>query len=212
MRALAALAALLVMGCAPDAQAPVEAVPASNVHHLVRDPGPPPNDETPPVHTLYAGLGDEARPVARVISVAPGGEAWVTPAGELVVGGRVVDTAVVPGLTRGADGTLAYTRAERPPVTDVYRLRPSGAPERVTHDGRSERPFLLPDGTLLWTSSAGTGRVGWFREGKRLNGFPEARVPAWPDRTRFVDGRVVFDAGDGLYTLDPATGVVERTP
>ena len=96
MRALAALAALLVMGCAPDAQTPVEAVPASNVHHLVRDPGPPPNDETPPVHTLYAGLGDEARPVARVISVAPGGEAWVTPAGELVVGGRVVDTAVVP--------------------------------------------------------------------------------------------------------------------
>lgn len=212
MRALAAACALLAAGCAPDPRAPVQAVPESRVHHLVRDPGPPPNDETPPVHTLYAGLGAEARPVARVVSVAPGGEAWVTPEGALVVGGRTVDTAVLPGLARAPDGTLAYTRSPRPPETDVYRLRTGGAPERVTHDGRSERPFLLPDGTLLWTSSAGAGRVGWFREGKRLNSFPEARVPAWPDRTRFEDGRVVFDAGDGLFALDPATGAVERQP
>ncbi len=213
MRAATALCAVvLAAGCTPDPQAPVQPVPGSSVHHLVRDPGPPPNDESPPVHTLYAGLGAEARPVARVVSVAPGGEAWVTPEGDLVVGGRLADTAVMPGLSRAPDGTLAYTRGERRPETDVYRVRPGAAPERVTHDGRSERPFLLPDGTLLWTSSAGTGRVGWFRDGKRLNSFPEARVPAFPDRTRFEGGRVVFDAGDGWYALDPATGAVERLP
>ena len=36
-----------------------------------------------------------------------------------------------------------------------------------------------------------------------------APVPAFPDRTRVEDGRVVFDAGDGLYVFDPAARTVK---
>jgi hypothetical protein len=178
----------------------------------VRDPGPTPNDETPPTHTLYAREGAGARVVARVWAVAPGGAARVEPGGALRIGDAVVDTHVRPGLATAPDGTIAYARAESPPESDIWRVRPGGRPERVTTDGRSERPFYLPDGRLLHTSSAGSGRVGWFLDGRRLNSFPEARVPAVPDRTRFEGGRVVFDAGDALYALDLETGRTERLP
>ncbi|MCK6570702.1 hypothetical protein L6V77_06250 [Myxococcota bacterium] len=204
--------------CAPEesasgSPAPAPAtVPGAAHLTLVRDPGPTPNDETPPTHTLYAREGGTTRVVSRVWAVAPGGAARVEPGGALRIGDAVVDTNVRPGLATAPDGTVAYTRAPSPPASDVWRIRPGGRPERVTTDGRSERPFYLPDGRLLYTSSAGTGRVGWFLEDRRLNSFPEARVPAFPDRTRFEGGRVIFDAGDALYALDVDTGRTERLP
>ena len=76
--------------------------------------------------------------------------------------------------------------------------------------GRSDRPVFLDDGTLLWISSAGTGRAGWIHDGVRLGGYPELPVPARPDRTRLEEGLVVFDAGDAEYALDPGRRTVKR--
>ena len=203
---------ILCLAACEAAEAPretVRAVPGTEAMHLVRDPGPPPH-EAPPIDTLYVGRGALARAVARVVSVAAGGRAWVDTERRLVVLGDVIDTSVSPGVTVSSDGTVAYVKSDTPPATDVWRRRPGGAPERVTADGRSERPFFLPDGRLLWTSSAGTGRVGWFLDGRRLNSFPEARVPAFPERTQAAGDRVVFDAGDGMYSLDLRSGRTER--
>lgn len=211
MKRLFIAALLAACQAASPGDTPVRPVPGAETMYLVRDPGPPPH-EAPPVDTLYVGQGTAARQVARVVSVAPGGRAFVDASRRLVVEGELVDTSVEPGLSVSSDGTVAYVKSDTRPETDVWLRRPGRAPQRLTHDGRSERPFFLPDGRLLWTSSAGTGRVGWFLEGKRLNTFPEARVPAFPERTTYAGGRVIFDAGDGLYTLDPETGRTERLP
>lgn len=116
----------------------------------------------------------------------------------LLVGDRVVNDHVVSPPTVG----LAYTRSVRPPVTDVWR-----GERQITTDGRSDRPFELPDGTLLWISSAG-GQAHWVREGRALTAA--GPVPAFPAKTRYEGGRVVFDAGDAWWALDPRTGSVER--
>ncbi len=208
-RVFTAAVALLV-ACADPAE-PLGDAPQSM--RTVRDPGPPPNDETPPIRTLYLGAGLSARPVARVIDVAPGAAAMVLADGTLRIGDRTVDTAVRPGLSVSAQGQLAYVKGGAAAQTDLWLVSLAGGPPRAfTHDGRSERPFFLPDGALLYTSSAGSGKVGWFRDGRRLNAYPQTRVPAFPDRTRWdaATGQVLFDAGDAVYALDPQTGVTTQ--
>ncbi|MCA9542264.1 MAG: hypothetical protein KC620_25380, partial [Myxococcales bacterium] len=88
----------------------------------------------------------------------------------------------------------------------VWRVDADGKPRAVTSDGQSDRPFFLPDGRLLWVSSAGTGRAGFVLDGRRLTA--NGPVPAFPDRTRFVDGQVEFDAGEGVFRLDLKTGAM----
>lgn len=224
MRRSAAVAIFLA-ACTPDgALAPEPGAPRAVLDApgltLVRDPGPTPNDESPPIHTLYSKVGNETRAVARVLDVAQGGSLLVEADGTLRAGpgGPILDTNVRPGLSTAPDGRVAYVKSAGAAATDVFWVEPGGRPVRVTRDGRSERPFFLPDGRLLHTSSGSAadgdpqaGKVGWFEGGRRLNAFPAARVPAFPDRTRWdaARRRVVFDAGDGLYTLDPATGATE---
>ncbi len=119
----------------------------------------------------------------------------------LLVGDDVVNDHVVSQLSRGPRG-IAYTRSLAPPTTNVWLDR-----RQLTTDGRSDRPFQLPDGTLLWISSAG-GQVHWVRDGVQLTA--SGPVPAFPAKTRFVEGKVVFDAGAALFRLDPKSGSIER--
>ncbi len=209
---LALLLAAVLAGCAaPDEPAPVASAAqpvraTAGAAWVVPDPGPPPH-EAPPVSTLWR----DRRAVARVTAVAPGAVAWVEADGTLRVDGVAVDRDVLPDLVVAPDGRVAYTKSPRRPFTDVWQVAPGGDPAPVTTDGRSDRPVFLPDGRLLWVSSAGGGVVGFFDASGRLTnqpGQPFAPVPAFPDRTRVEDGRVVFDAGDGLYVLDPASGKV----
>lgn len=210
---LALLLAATLIGCAPpDESAPPVASTAQPVRDtagaawVVPDPGPAPH-EAPPVSTLWR----DRRAVARVTAVAPGAAAWVEADGTLRVDGVAVDRDVLPDLSVGPDGRVAYTKSPRRPHTDVWQVAPGGDPAPVTTDGRSDRPVFLPDGRLLWVSSAGGGVAGFFDASGRLTnlpGEPFAPVPAYPDRTRVEDGRVVFDAGDGLYDFDPASAKV----
>jgi hypothetical protein len=119
----------------------------------------------------------------------------------LLVGDDVVNDHVVSELSRGPRGVV-YTRSLKPPTTDIWLDA-----KQLTTDGRSDRPFQLPDGTLLWISSAG-GQVHWVRDGVPLT--TAGPVPAFPAKTRFVEGRVVFDAGTARYRLDPKSGSIER--
>ncbi|MCB9539708.1 MAG: hypothetical protein H6704_26145 [Myxococcales bacterium] len=210
---LALLLAAAVGGCAPsDPPAPVASTAqpvraTAGTAWVVPDPGPPPH-EAPPVSTLWR----DRRAVARVTAVAPGAAAWVEADGTLRVDGVAVDRDVLPDLTVAPDGRVAYTKSPRRPLTDVWQVAPGGVPTAVTTDGRSDRPVYLPDGHLLWVSSAGGGVAGFFDASGRLTNAPGdafAPVPAFPDRTRVEDGRVVFDAGDGLYVFDPAARTVK---
>lgn len=201
---------VLALAACERAEGPAGVPPAQPVRgaaHLrvAPDPGPPPH-EAPPVKTLWRRDVDGWRPVDRVLDVAPGGRAYVDREGRLVVDGRVVDRYVLPGLAVGPDGAVWYTRAPAPPATDVWRVPPGGVPEPVTTDGRSGRPFVLPDGTALWISSAPDGVAGWVRDGRRLTRGLDVPVPAFPEKTRYEGGRVVFHAGDRWWALDPASG------
>jgi len=182
-----ALLPLLLLAC-------VEPAPP----RVVPDPGPPPH-EAPPAKTLWRG----DQPVARVLAATPDGAAHVDLEGRLHLRASVVADHVLPQLSTGPRG-LAFTRSPRPPRTDVWLAGRDVRP--ITTDGRSDRPFQLPDGTLLWISSAG-GQAHWVREGQPLTrGGP---VPAYPAKTRFEDGWIRFDTGDGWRRLDPETGVIK---
>ena len=191
-----------------------EQLPLEPSLRRVADPGLPRHDEHLPVSTLFLGLGASARAVDRVVSVAPIGRAWVRPDATLVVDEVVVETDVLPGLSMRDDGSVAYARRGHDEAkrdeTDIYLRSGDGRTRRVTTDGRSDRPVFLDDGTLLWISSAGTGRAGWIHDGVRLGGYPELPVPARPDRTRLEEGLVVFDAGDAEYALAPGRRTVKR--
>ncbi len=113
---------------------------------------------------------------------------------------------VLPQLSMGPRG-VAFARSQTPPATDVW-LASGPKLTQITHDGRSDRAVQLGDGTLLWISSAG-GHVHWVREGRRLTG-PEVPVPARASNTRVEGDRVVYDAGDGWWALDPVTGEATR--
>ena len=208
---LALLAALVALvGCTSPAAPPAtgraaQAVVAAANAFFVPDPGPPPH-EAPPLGTLWI----DRRAVARVQAVAPGARAWVDAQGTLVVDGRAVADHVLPDLAAGPDGAIAFTRSPLPPLSDVWLLVPGAAPKAITADGHSDRPVVLPDGTLRWISSAGTGLVGWFGPAGRLTnapGAPFTPVPAFPAHTRVLpDGAVLYDAGEAWWIFDATTG------
>lgn len=181
------------------------AAPVGSRARLVPDPGPA-DPEAPPIKTLWLDVGAGWRAVAKVRDATPDGSAYVTSEGELVRAGVVIDHAVLPGFSVGDDGAVAYTRCEQPPVTDVW-LWDGQTRRQITHDGRSDRPTLLPDGRLLWVSGAG-GVAGFVLDGRRLTnpGRFEVPVPARPSATRVVAGAVEFDAGDGWWRLDLGSG------
>ena len=198
---------VLLAACAPVDPPPATPVPAAAHLALVPDPGPPPL-EAPPLSTVWQRVGGRWQAVDRVQAIAPGDRARVDAQGRLVIGGIVVAEHVLPDVTVGADGTIYFSRADLPPATDVWRVPPGGAPEAVTQDGQSDRPFPLPDGRLLWVSGAG-GMAGFVVDGQRLTnrrGEAFVPVPAFADRTKWVDGRVIYDAGERLWWLDPTTG------
>lgn len=204
VRLLLSLALAACTAAEPTAPPPV-AVPGAEHLRLEPEPGPPPH-EAPPVKTLWRRDGERWLRAGRVLDVAAGGRAWVDAERRLVVDGQVRDGDVLPGLSVGADGTAYYARGALPPETDVWRVGAEGAPVQVTRDGRSDRPFALPDGGLLWISSAPDGVAGWVRDGRKITRGLAVPVPAYPDKTRFEAGRVVYHAGDGWWSLDPMTG------
>ncbi len=200
---------LSLAACGDAGKPPAEPVTGAAHLRLEADPGPTP-PESPAPRTLWARAGDEWRRVDRVIGVAPGGRAWVDATRRLVVDGRPVAEGALPGLSVAADGTVYFARSTLPPDSDVWKVAPGGAPVAVTRDGRSDRPFALPDGSLLWISSAPDGVAGWVRDGRKLTRGLEVPVPARPERTRVESGVVVYDAGDGEWVLDPSTGKAWR--
>ena len=227
---------LCLAACAPEGPPAAVPVPAAAHLALAPDPGPPPH-ERPRVATLWAHQDGRWRAIDRVQAVAPGDRARVDAQGRLIADGKVVADRVLPHLVVAADGTLLFTRAEQAPQTDVWRLRAKratrgasdgerlgeaqseprtlgtdGTPEAITHDGQSDRPFPLPDGRLLWISGAG-GRAGFILDGQRLTnhpGQPFVPVPAFPDRTRLEGDRVIYDAGDAEWWINPTTGEAGR--
>lgn len=200
---------------APSTPATLRAVPDAPRLRISRDPGLPPHEQ-PPRSSLWQ-LGDDGWQVrARVLAAAPGGRAWVDLERRLVVDGAPVLDGVWPELSMGPDGAIAFTRATHPPDRDVWRLDPGLPPRAVTADGVSDRPLFLPDGRLLWVSSAATGRATWVDangplELRTSDGAPlHLPPPAWSERTRVVGDRVHFDAGDSQWWFDPSRGVGGR--
>jgi hypothetical protein len=210
---LTLLVLLPLAGCEVVATHPaVEAVPDS-AKLLVRDPWLPATERAP-TSTLWRPSSLGWLPEARVLAVAPGGRAWVDTAHRLVLDVRVLAEDAHPELSVHPDGAgVAFTRVERAPERDVWLAPPGDEPRPVTTDGRSDRPFFLPDGRLLWVSGAG-GIAGFVLDGARLTNRPGegfVPVPAFADRTRWLDGRIYFHAGDGWWWLDPDTGAAEPT-
>lgn len=182
----------------------VGAAQAEPVWRVTPDPGPAPI-HSPRVNTLWFKTPVGWQSVAKVIDVTPDGRAWVTSERELVVGGAVVDHSVLSGVVSGPHG-VAYAKSVNAPSSDVWRVV-RGKPVRVTSDGRSDRPFFLPDGRMLWVSGTG-GVAGFVLEGRRLTnqGRYQVPVPARPRGMRWADGAVEYDAGDGWWRLDVQSG------
>lgn len=203
----AALCVALASGCAePDPPPPgARIVPGAAALRLTPDPGPPPH-EAPPRATLWRAGSDGWTPIDRVLAVAPGGRARVDVQGRLVVDERPVAEHALPQLAVGPDGAVVFVRQEAPPERDLWRLEPDGALRRLTTDGASDRPVFTPDGRLLHIGAV-DGRARWFLDGAPLAGSAaEAPPPAWADRHRWEGDRLVYEAGDGAWWLDPRTG------
>lgn len=170
------------------------------------DPGPPPH-ERPPRSTLWQSTADGWVAAARVVAVSPSGRAWVDVEGALMVDGRRVASEVQPGIAEDAHGRVAFARGV-PPESDVW-LWEHGIARPVTRDGMSDRPFLLPDGMLIWVANI-DGRARWVRQGEATaepmaGSAATAPPPARPQRTRWDEatGAVVYDAGDREWSLWP---------
>lgn len=214
----------IVVGCAspsappvapPESTAPPEATapqPLFVAPEVLAGAGP----HAPPAQAVFAGDAS-GRALGRALDALPEHGVWLRDDGALLAGETIVDTEVVAPLARSADGRIAYARAADPPETDLWVWRPGSAPVQRTHDGRSDRPFFLPDGSLLWISSAGGGNAAWVHEGRVVSRWPAAQVPARPKKTRVEAGpdgapRVVFDAGDAERAFDPRTGETPLWP
>jgi hypothetical protein len=172
------------------------------MRHLEADPGPPPH-ERPPRSTLWQSTADGWIAAARVVAVSPSGRAWVDVEGALVVEGRPVAVEVQPAIAEDAHGRVAFARGV-PPESDVW-LWEGGIARPITRDGMSDRPFMLPDGVLIWVTNI-DGRARWVRDGKPMLGSAAtAPPPARPQRTRWDEatGAVVYDAGDREWSLWP---------
>jgi hypothetical protein len=192
---------LLIAACTPEAPSAPQAT-----HRLVPEPTRA-HAESPPVSTLWTQGEHGWQAQGRVLALAADGRAIVDADRRLFMGERVVAEGVLPDLRASADGAVYFTQAQRPPVSDIWRYA-DGALLQITHDGRSDRPFPLPDGRLLWVSGEG-GRAGFVLDGRRLtNGPGEAfvPVPAHAAKTRFEAGRVLYDAGDAQWWLDLESG------
>lgn len=199
------------VGCHTPPPPDATVVPGAEHLRVVADPGPI-TGERPPVKTVWARVDGAWRPAARVTQVAPGGAWHVDAERQVVHAGRVVATDALPDLRVAADGAAFVTRSPQPPTTDVWRIGPNGGLRQVTDDGRSDRPFPLPDGRLLWVSGAG-GVAGFVLDGARLTNRPGEAfvpVPARPAKSRLEGDALVYDAGDATWTLDLRTGAAGR--
>lgn len=141
------------------------------------------------------------------MAVAPGGRVVVSARRELLVDGTVRLTDVLPDV-RVQRGTVFASRSVQRPDSDIWRVDPDGTAHRLTHDGRSDRPFPLPDGRLLWVSGAG-GMAGFVLDGTRLTNRPGdafVPVPARHAPSRLRGEHFIYDAGDGEWSLNLRTG------
>lgn len=199
---VASLAVIVACACAPAPDDDAIDV-KTTVARLEADPGPPPHEQ-PRRFTLWHDDGAGFAAAGRVIAASGDGRAQVDVAGVLRVEGQVVAADVQPPLVEDGRGRLAFARGV-PPARDVWVVE-AGVARAVTADGMSDRPFFLPDGSLLWVGSV-DGRARWVWEGVVLDGSAaSAPPPAWPERTRWdaAAGAVVYDAGDGAWLLWPA--------
>lgn len=142
------------------------------------------------------------------MAVAPGGRAWVDAQRQLIVNDEPRLTDALIDLRVRPDGAVFVSRSPVPPASDIWRVDPDGSAHRLTRDGRSDRPFPLPDGRLLWVSGAG-GMAGFVLDGERLTNRPGdafVPVPARHGASRLEGDRFVYDAGDAEWWLDLQTG------
>lgn len=199
----------LLVGCAlsgmtTGALATPGDAPTTGAVKAVTDPGPPPHEQ-PPRATLWRRGFDGWTAVARVVSVSPSGRAWVDVDRTLWVDGVAVADAVYPALSEDWRGRVAFARGA-PPERDVWVVD-EGTPRRVSDDGASDRPVLLPSGGLLWIATV-DGRARWVLDGEPLKGSAaDAPPPAFPAKTRVVttgaEPWVLYDAGDAEWALYP---------
>ncbi len=200
----------LIAGCA-TACAPVEpAEPAPTVAaesapvRLVRDPGPPPL-EAPPRHTVWRAGPDGWTADGRALAISADGRARIDLEHRLRLDGRIVAEHALPPLAVLPEGGVVFTAQVRPPERDLWRVSPGADPIRLTADGTSDRPIATPDGGLLHIASV-AGRARWMLDGAPLAGAEALPPPAYADRHRWVDGVLIYDAGEGEWWLDPARG------
>lgn len=208
MPSVACLAVSFACACAPGGGDDAISTGTSRAR-LEADPGPPPHEQ-PRRFTLWRDDGEGFAAAGRVIAASGDGRALVDVGGVLRIDGRVVARDVQPPLVEDGRGRLAFARGV-PPDRDVWLVEAGGA-RQVTFDGMSDRPFFLPDGTLLWIGSV-DGRARWVRAGAPLGGSAaEAPPPAWPEKTRWdaAAEAVVYDAGEGEWLLWPARAEAAR--
>lgn len=204
MRMCLLSAALLVpLGCAGPADVPRVGT-AEQPIRLTPDPGPPPL-ESPPPRTLWRAGPHGWTVEDRVIGATADGRARIDLERRLHVDGRVVAEHVLPPLAALPDGALVFTRQPHQPERDLWRLGPDGDLTRLTHDGSADRPIATPDGRLLHIAAV-DGRARWMLDGAPLPGAAELPPPAFADRHGWQNGRLIYDAGDGAWWLDPTTG------
>lgn len=207
-RPLSLMLALALGGCAPT-DPPDETPVAAEAVRLTRDPGPPPH-EAPPPHTVWRQGVDGWQAEGRALAASPDGRVRIDLERRVIVDGRPLAEHALPPLAMGPDGSVVFTRQIQPPERDLWRIAPDGAAAPLTADGASDRPIYTPGGRLLHIGAV-DGRARWHLDGRPLTG-PAALAPppAYADRHRWRDGRLIYDAGSSRWWLDPRSGAAGK--
>lgn len=122
------------------------------------------------------------------------------------------------------DGRVVAARSTDPGESDLWLVTLDGAPPRAltASPGADGQPFVLDDGRVLFVSDRTGVAALWVvdpatREAKQLTNHGE-RAGALSDRfvpppvgePRQEGTRVIYDAGDGLWSVDVVTGTAEE--